>query len=88
MCLSLPKDGWTPLHAACHEGHAQVAELLLQAGANVEEEMKVRLGVSEKTQLFTPDITRMPPEFLQLLNPLCLLARVSFQLFIATAVCF
>ena len=42
VCHSLPKDGWTPFHAACHEGHAQVAEMLLQAGASVELETEVR----------------------------------------------
>ena len=37
----LSKDGWTPFHAACHEGHVQVAELLLQAGASLEKETEV-----------------------------------------------
>ena len=40
--ISLPKDGWTSFHAVCHEGHVQVAELLLQAGASVEKETEVR----------------------------------------------
>ena len=40
--IPFPKDGWTPFHAACHEGHAQVAELLLQAGASLEMETEVR----------------------------------------------
>ena len=42
ICHSLPKDGWTPLHSACHEGHTQVPELLLQPGASVEQETEVR----------------------------------------------
>ena len=42
VCHSLSQDGWTPFHAACHEGHAQVAELLLQAGASLEMETEVR----------------------------------------------
>ena len=33
---------WTSLHRACQEGHTQVAELLLQAGASVDLETKVR----------------------------------------------
>ena len=40
--IPFPKDGWTPFHAACHEGHVQVAERLLQAGASVEKETEVR----------------------------------------------
>ena len=41
------QNGWTPFHAACHERHDQVAELLLQAGASVELETKVRCGVGQ-----------------------------------------
>jgi len=44
MYIVLSQDGWTPLHVACQEGHAQVAELLLQAGASVEQETEVRWG--------------------------------------------
>ena len=39
--VDLSQDGWTPLHVACQEGHNQVVELLLQAGASVEK-AKVR----------------------------------------------
>ena len=34
--------GATALHAACLQGHDRVAELLLQAGASVDQETKVR----------------------------------------------
>ena len=44
---SLPKDGWTALRVACFGGHTQVAELLLQAGASVEQETKVRWSVGQ-----------------------------------------
>ena len=44
--VDLSQDGITALHAACHEDHTQVAELLLQAGASVEQEEEVRLDVS------------------------------------------
>ena len=40
--MTLPQDGATALHAACQEGHYQVAELLLQAGASVDQETEVR----------------------------------------------
>ena len=45
--LTLPQHGATALHAASQEGHYQVAELLLQAGASVEPETKVRCGVGQ-----------------------------------------
>ena len=45
--MALSQNGWTPFHDACQEGHYQVAELLLQAGASVEQETKVRLGVGQ-----------------------------------------
>ena len=45
--LTLRQDGWTALHAACQEGHAQVAEMLLQAGASVEQETEVRWSVGQ-----------------------------------------
>jgi len=42
-CLtSLSQDGFAALHATCQEGHESVADMLLQAGANVEQETKVR----------------------------------------------
>lgn len=44
---TLLQDGWIPLHVASQEGHVQVAELLLQAGASVEQETKVRWGVGQ-----------------------------------------
>ena len=47
MSLTLSQHGSTALHAACHEGHVQVAELLLQAGASVEQETKVRWSVGQ-----------------------------------------
>ena len=40
--LTLSQDGFASLHVACQEGHAQVGELLIQAGASVEQETKVR----------------------------------------------
>ena len=45
--VDLSQDEWTPLHVACQEGHYQVAELLLQAGASVKLETKVRWGVGQ-----------------------------------------
>ena len=44
--VDLSQDGTTALHAACLGGHDQVAELLLQAGASVEQEKKARCCVS------------------------------------------
>ena len=38
---------WTPFHAACQEGHDQVVDLLLQAGASVDQETEVRCGVGQ-----------------------------------------
>lgn len=35
------KDGWTPLHLAAQEGHADVAELLIRKGARLSCENKV-----------------------------------------------
>ena len=46
-CLILLQDGWTPFHAASQEGHDQVVELLLQAGASVDQETEVRCGVGQ-----------------------------------------
>ena len=45
--FTLSQDGWTTLHAACREGHVQVAELLLHAGASVEQETEVRWSVGQ-----------------------------------------
>ena len=30
------KDGWTPLHAACENGHLAVMQMLMEADANIE----------------------------------------------------
>ena len=38
----LLQGGFSALHVACQEGHYQVAELLLQAGASLEQETEVR----------------------------------------------
>ena len=43
--VDLSQDGTTALHAACLGGHDQVVELLLQAGASVDEKAMVRWGV-------------------------------------------
>ena len=40
--LTLSQIGFAALHVACFGGHAEVAELLLQAGASVELETNVR----------------------------------------------
>ena len=55
--LTLSQDGWTPLHAACQEGHAQIAKLLLQARASVELEAKVRWGVGQDCVYYTVQCT-------------------------------
>ena len=55
--LTLSQDGWTPLHAACQEGHAQIAKLLLQARASVELEAKVRWGVGQDCVCYTVQCT-------------------------------
>ena len=47
VVIFISQDGSTALHVACQEGHAQVAELLLQAGASVELETKVRCVVRQ-----------------------------------------
>ena len=47
ICIVDSQGGCTLLHYACQEGHYQVAELLLQAGASVELETKVRWSVGQ-----------------------------------------
>ena len=44
--LYCSQDGVTALHLACLGGHDQVVDLLLQAGASVDQKAKVRWGVS------------------------------------------
>ena len=44
--LYYSQDGLTALHLACLGGHDQVVDLLLQAGASVDQKAKVRWGVS------------------------------------------
>ena len=43
----LSQDGFAALHVACQEGHVRVTEILLQAGASLVQETKVRWGVSQ-----------------------------------------
>ena len=43
--VDLSQNGDTALHVASEEGHNQVVELLLQAGASVDQKTKVRWGV-------------------------------------------
>ena len=43
--VDLSQDETAALHAACPQGHDRVAELLLQAGASVDEKAKVRCRV-------------------------------------------
>ena len=40
--VDLSQYGATALHVACQEGHDRVAELLLQAGASVDQKTEVR----------------------------------------------
>ena len=45
--VDLSQNGATALHVASQEGHNQVVELLLQAGASVELETEVRWEISQ-----------------------------------------
>ena len=45
--VDLSQDGATVLYLACLGGHDQVVELLLQAGASVDQEAKVRWEISQ-----------------------------------------
>ena len=47
VLLILLQNGWTPLHVASQEGHDQIVELLLQAGASVDQETEVKCGVGQ-----------------------------------------
>jgi ankyrin repeat protein len=38
----LLQSGFTPLHHACSEGHAEVVTVLLSAGARIEAQNQVR----------------------------------------------
>lgn len=41
---ALTKQGVTPLHLACQEGHADMAALLMSKGAQINVPTKVRAG--------------------------------------------
>lgn len=41
---SISQSGFAALHAACQEGYDHVVDMLLQAGANVNQKTKVRWG--------------------------------------------
>ena len=43
MVVCCIQEGNTPLHAACREGNEEVALLLIEHGADVEAENKVRV---------------------------------------------
>ena len=45
--VDLSQDGTTALHATCLGGHDRVAELLLQAGASVDQKTEVRREISQ-----------------------------------------
>ena len=64
LCGIPLQNGFAALQNACQEGHAQVAELLLQAGASVELETKVRWDVGQDCVYNTKQCTytiRFPP---------------------------
>ena len=42
ICFNFPQDGVTPLYVAAQNNYTKVAELLLAAGANVDQAMNVR----------------------------------------------
>ena len=60
LLTALLQNGWTPLHAATSKGHEQVVNLLLEAGASVEQETKVRWGVSQNWKQHEPSIISLP----------------------------
>jgi ankyrin repeat protein len=41
MVMEFLQIGWTALHFACHEGHAEVVSLLLKAGAVIDTPAEV-----------------------------------------------
>ena len=45
LLLTVSQDRFAALHVAYQEGHTQVAELLLQAGASVDQETEVSWDV-------------------------------------------
>ena len=45
--VDLSQGGVTALHVASQEGHNQVVELLLQAGASVDQKAQVRWEISQ-----------------------------------------
>ena len=53
--VDLSQNGNTVLHLACLGGHNQVVELLLQAGASVDQKAKVRWGVSYSAFMHSRD---------------------------------
>ena len=59
--LTLSQSGFVALHVACQEGHAQVAELLLQAEASVEQETEVRWSVGQACFGNIEQCTYTPP---------------------------
>jgi ankyrin repeat protein len=40
--MNIWQDQWTPLHLAAQQGKLDVAQLLVQSGANIEAQNKVR----------------------------------------------
>ena len=64
MCtLTISQNGFAALHNACQEGHYQIAELLLQAGASVELETKVRWDVGQDCVYDTEQCTYITIRF-------------------------
>ena len=37
------QDGWTPLHKAASNGHVEIAQMLMDKGANIEATDEVQL---------------------------------------------
>jgi ankyrin repeat domain-containing protein 50 len=51
------QHGWTPLHYASLEGHLQVAELLLMAGANLNATTEVCMVLGGRVAVCGPGLT-------------------------------